>query len=408
MARLSRIEVTRGEPSEADAARAPFVTYYMILVSAIVLAVMGLLMTFSASTVSNIAQGLNPYVQFAKNFMIIVGGVILAIFLSRIPPSRIQQWTLPLFIIGVLAQTMVLFFGLEQGGHTSWVYIPGINQTFQPGEFLKLSFCLFLASVCVNLGKRIFDWKTVALALGVPTAVALAALMLSDDVGTTLVFLAIIIGTLWAAGAPLNWFPKLGLVAAGGLGVLVALNPTRLRRIKEMLPGHGTAPNVLEASQTDHGLWALGSGGLTGLGPGASREKWDYLPEAHTDFILAIIGEEFGLLGTLTVVAAIGILVWGVLRLSRQTNNAFVRIAGNAIACWILAQAFINIGMVTGLTPVIGVPLPLVSHGGSAFLFTAMAVGVLLSFARFELVQTGGTHETARRDPRRLKRRRAK
>lgn len=408
MRRIARIEVSHGEVSEADKARAPFITYYMILVSSMVLVVMGLLMTFSASTVSNIARDLNPYLQFAKNFTIIVGGVVIAILLSRVSPGTIQKFTLPLFIAGVLAQMMVLVFGIEKGGHTSWVYIPGTGFTFQPGEFLKLTVCLFLASVCVNLGERIRDLKSVAIGVGIPSLVALGALMLSDDVGTTLVFLAIIVGVLFAAGAPFNWFPKLGAVAALGLGILVALNPTRLRRVKEIFPGQGTAPNVLEATQTDHGLWALGAGGLTGLGPGASREKWDYLPEAHTDFILAIIGEEFGLLGTLTVVAAIGTLIWGILRLSRQTKDPFVRIGSVAIACWILAQAFINIGMVTGLTPVIGVPLPLVSHGGSAFLFTAMAVGVLLSFSRAEFVKLSSDGKASKRDPRRIKRRRAK
>ena len=136
--------------------------------------------------------------------------------------------------------------------------------------------------------------------------------------------------------------------------------------------------------QTRHGLWGLGTGGLSGVGLGASREKWSYLPEAHNDFIFAIIGEELGLLGTLLVLALFGGLALGMFRIVRRHTDPFVQIATAAVATWILAQALVNIGVVIGLLPVIGVPLPLVSAGGSAMISTLIAIGVLLAFARSE------------------------
>lgn len=381
--RVPRIKFAR---SQSERPYSAVSTYYMILIPALILGVFGILMTFSATTVSYISQDANPYVKFSRSLLIIVAGVVIAVFCALQDAKKWQKWALPGFVIGVAAQLSVLVLGEEEGGHRSWVRIPIVNQIFQPGELLKITTCLFLAAVCVNLGKRISDPKAVLMGVGVPSVIAMGALMLSSDVGTALVFAAIIGGTLWVAGAPGKWFPLLLGGAAVGGTFLVFMNPTRIRRVLEAIPGLGEPKGdaTLAPTQTDHVLWALGSGGLVGLGPGASREKWNYLPEAHTDFILAIVGEEFGLIGTLMVLFTMGVMVWGMLRLTAHANDAYIRVASGGMACWILSQALINIGMVTGLTPVIGVPFPLVSHGGSAFVFTAMAIGVLLSFSRQE------------------------
>ena len=145
---------------------------------------------------------------------------------------------------------------------------------------------------------------------------------------------------------------------------------------------HAKGPNESAPEQIDHSLWALGSGGLTGLGPGASREKWNYLQAAHTDFIFAIVGEEFGLLGTFAVLLCLGLLVWGMFRVARESSELFVVIAASGVGTWIGVQTVINVLSVTGVGPVIGVPLPLVSYGGSSFLFTITSVAVVASFAR--------------------------
>ena len=156
--------------------------------------------------------------------------------------------------------------------------------------------------------------------------------------------------------------------------------------------------------QQQHAKLAFGSGGQEGAGPGMGRMKLYYLREAHTDFILAIVGEEFGLIGTLTLLVLLGLLIYGTLRLASNAKSRFISISAGGVATWLVVQGLINIGTVTGLAPVIGVPFPLVSYGGSSFLFTAMAIGVLLSFARTEagMRRTGRlSPETAGRDPRR-------
>ncbi len=404
--KLPRIRVSRDESKES--AYSPVATYYMILVSALMLALFGVIMTFSATAVHNISADLNPYMAFSRNILIVGFSLVIAFVASRFHPSFWRRWAGWIFAFALLFQAAVVPFGEAQGGNQNWLRIPVINQMIQPSEFLKLATCLVLAKVLANLGRRVDNWKAVMIGAGIPALLAMGAVMLGHDMGTALIFVAIFLGALWMAGAPGKWFLMLG-IAFGGLGAFfVAVSDSRARRVLEMLPGFGTAPDPSAPTQEAQGLWALGSGGLVGLGPGASRAKWNYLQEAETDFILAIVGEEFGLIGTLTLLITLGVLVWGILRLASHTHDSFVRIASGAIAAWLMFQGFINIGTVTGLTPVIGVPFPLVSYGGSAFLFTAMAIGVVLSFAGDEAGLLGRRktrHDTGSRDPRETARR---
>ena len=404
--KLPRIRVARAQSEKTE--YSPVATYYMILVSALLLAVFGIVMTFSATAVHNISANVNPYMAFTRNVVIVVFSLMVAFVASRIRPKFWEQWAWAIFIFALLFQVSVVPFGAAQGGNQNWVRIPVVNQMIQPSEFLKLATALVLARVLARLGTRITNLKDVAVAAGIPSALALVAVMLGQDMGTALVFVAIIAGSLWMAGVPIRWFVGLGIAFGGAAAFFVAINPSRARRVLEMLPGMGSVPDPSAPTQMAQGLWALGSGGLVGLGPGASRAKWNYLQEAETDFILAIVGEEFGLIGTLTLITMLGVLVWGVIRLSAHASTAFIRVASGGIAAWLIFQGFVNIGTVTGLTPVIGVPFPLVSYGGSAFLFTAMAIGVLLSFAGFDAGLLGRrrrVHETGKQDPRVLPKR---
>lgn len=387
----------------------PATTYYMILISAVLLGGFGLLMTFSATAVSNIAAEQNPYLSFVRSFLIIAGSALIAA-VAAIMPGELWKKLAPLiFVTSVLLQLAVIPFGLEGGGNQNWLPIPGTNQVFQPSEFLKLGTCLFLAMVLSNLGTAVTEWKRVLLAAGLPSVIAIGAVMTGHDMGTALIFVAIALGALWIAGIPGKWYGPIILFVFSGAAALVAIMPSRITRIRDAIPGMKADPNPSAPTQSDHGLWALGSGGLLGVGPGASREKWNYLQEADTDFILAIVGEEFGLLGSLTLLIALGVLVWGTLRLASHSKTAFVRIASGSVACWLIFQGIVNIGTVTGLLPVIGVPFPLVSHGGSAYLFTALSIGILLSFARTDAGMKWRTKldpETGGRDPREVPARR--
>lgn len=387
----------------------PTTTYYMILVSALILGGFGLLMTFSASAVTNIAAERNPYSSFLRSLMIILASAGVAAVATMMKGTLWRRLAPLIYVTSVVLQLLVIPFGTAQGGNQNWIRIPVVNQMFQPSEFLKLGTCLFLAMVLSNLGSAVREWKRVLVAVGIPSLISIGAVMGGQDMGTALIFVAIALGAMWMAGVPGKWFPIIGLIMAGGATALVAMSSSRVRRVLDVLPGIRPDPDPSNPTQPDHGLWALGSGGLLGVGPGASREKWNYLQEADTDFILAIVGEEFGLIGTLILLIALGVLVWGTLRLAAHTEDAFVRVAAGSIACWIMFQGLLNIGTVTGLAPVIGVPFPLVSHGGSAYLFTALSIGVLLSFARTD----AGIHrrtrmdaETGGRDPRQPPKRR--
>lgn len=406
---VPQVRFGSGEDSPSDPS--PVVTYYLIIVPAVVLVVFGLLMGFSASAVTNIAKGANPYLAFLRPLGIIVMGVILAA-IAQMVPERLWWWISGWVLLAGLAfQALVLTpLGATEGGNTNWVHIPGVPVLIQPSEFLKLTLALFLGRTLTRRTAEIRNWRQMLVTVGAPVLVCLLFVMFGHDLGTAIVMAACALGAMWVAGLPGKWFAVMGFTALPILVYLVFQNPTRLARVLQVIPGMGTPTSTSEPTQTDHALWALGAGGWTGLGPGASREKWNYLPAAHTDFILAIIGEELGLLGTCAVLLCLGLLVWGMVRVCQNHSSPYARVVTGAIACWIGVQGLINVMSVTGLGPVIGVPLPLVSYGGSSLLFTALAVGVVASFARSDagMRMWGRPDESsAGRDPRRTPRRRS-
>ena len=378
---IPRIEVGRG--GDSHHARSPVATYYLVVVPALVLAVFGLMMGFSSQAVTNIAAGENPYIAFLRPLGIIVFSLVIAFIVHLIPTWVFRRSAIALFLIALGMQVLVITpLGRSEGGNVNWVHIPGVPFLVQPSEFLKLALVLVIARAIDREGTRINDWKQIGVIAGLPIVVALGDVMLGHDMGTAMIVAAAAVGAVWMSGIPGKWFFVLGTLSLPALAFLVASNPTRMKRIEAILPWNTVERDISAPEQIDHSLWAFGSGGLMGLGPGASREKWNYLQAAHTDFILAIIGEEFGLLGTLAVLIAIGMLVWGMVRVCQDATDPFVVIATGGVATWIGVQAVVNVLSVTGIGPVIGVPLPLVSYGGSSFLFTAVAVGVVASFAR--------------------------
>ena len=210
-----------------------------------------------------------------------------------------------------------------------------------------------------------------------------AALVVGQhDLGTALVLFALIGGMLWVAGLPAK---QMSAVVAGIFVVLVlfvATAPHRVARLFNFTNPQADPDNA--GFQAIHGMMALARGGFWGVGLGGSRQKWGSLPEAHTDFILAVIGEELGLLGTLVVLVLFIVLAFAGIRIASRTNDPFVRYTAAGITIWIMSQAVINIGMVLGLLPVIGIPLPLISYGGSSLLVSLVAMGVLLNCAKTE------------------------
>jgi cell division protein FtsW len=279
----------------------------------------------------------------------------------------------------VAALVLVIVAGHTVNGNQNWVRIAGL--TLQPSEAVKLSLVVWVAAV-LERKRPLFGQPVHAVVPVIPVAGLLLLLVLAGhDLGTALVLMGLVAALMFTAGVPLRVFVTSGTLAALAIAVLVASSPNRMNRLAVWSGGDAGDPQGTRW-QPLHALWALASGGWWGLGLGESRQKWFWLPEAHNDFIFAIIGEELGLVGTLAVLALFALLAIGLFRLVLAADDVFVKIATGGVLAWVLGQALINIGAVVGLLPVIGVPLPLVSSGGSALVTTLIALGMVLGFAR--------------------------
>jgi cell division protein FtsW len=360
----------------------PLASYYLVLGSAGLLVVLGLVMVLSSSDVSSYTQSGNPYALFEKQLMWLVVGLPLAVVAARLPLRHVRRLGYPLLLVAGLGLLAVLVpgVGVSAYGATRWIGVGSL--TVQPSEIAKLALVVWGADLLVRKRRLLSQWKHLLVPL-LPLGLLFAALVMAEpDMGTTIVLLLIVFALLWIGGAPGRLF---GMLATGVLllGVFVAVaEPYRLARLTSFL--HPFKDSQVGGYQAVQGIYALSAGGWWGKGLGSSAEKWGYLPNAHTDFIFAIIGEELGLLGTLLVIALFATLGFAGVRIAQRTTDPFVRLASAAITVWLVGQAVVNMGAVVGVLPITGIPLPFISFGGSALLPTLVAVGLLASFARTE------------------------
>jgi cell division protein FtsW len=361
----------------------PTTSYHLVLGASGLLLVLGLLMVLSASSVSSLKEYDSSYAIFVKQAMWVVAGIPLAWVASRLPLRLVRAlvWPALLVSIALIALTYVPTFGVAVNGNRNWLSFGG-PFLIQPSEVAKLALVLWFADVYARKGKLLHQWRHLTVPL-LPMSLLVVGLVVGQgDLGTALVLFAIVLGMLWVVGAPARLFAGTFLVVGAIAFVLASSERERVTRLTSFLDP--VAQYSGAGWQASHGFFALATGGLWGRGIGASNQKWGGLPEAHTDYIFAIIGEEFGLFGTLVVLTLFATLAFAGIRISARTDDAFVRYASAGIVIWLLSQALINIGMVLGLLPVIGIPLPLISYGGSALVPTLVALGLLLSFARTE------------------------
>lgn len=361
----------------------PLATYYLLLSSSAMLVIFGLVMVLSASSVSSYMKGGSVFSQFTNQLIFAVIGFVAAVIFSRLPTSFLKRTAFLVFLVAVVLQAAVMIpgVGVEVLGNRNWIQLPGFR--LQPSEIGKIALILVVALILNNRRSQLYDFKKSVLPTVLYAGLLAALVMAGHDLGTTMVLGVIYLGMLWAAGAKASWFAWLGLGIAVLLPVAVMTSGNRTSRIDAWLGGCDNI-EVAACYQKIHGMYALADGGLWGVGPGASREKWGWLPEAHNDFIFAIIGEELGLPGTLAILALYLVFAYACYRLIAQSDDMFVRVATAGIMMWVCFQAVVNIGSVLGLLPIVGVPLPLVSAGGSALVMTLVGVGILLSFARRE------------------------
>lgn len=364
--------------------RSPVAPYYLVLLSASMLTGLGLVMVLSASGPGSYAKSGNSYAVFLDQALYASIGVVLAVVASRVPVRWWPRLALPGMVAALALQALV-FTSLGVGefqGNNNWISVGG--RTLQPSEFGKIALVVFGAAVLAAKRRVIHKIGHATIPFVLPVGLVLVALVLQgNDLGTGMIMLAIMVGMLWAAGLPAKWFVGVGAVAVAGVAFLASGSANRMQRIQIWLSDICDSPHAATGCyQKVHAEYALADGGWWGLGLGASREKWGILPEPHNDFILAIIGEELGLGGTLSVLALFAVLAYACFRIVGEADDTFTRLAATGVMIWLLSQAMINIGSVIGMLPIIGVPLPLVSSGGSALVSALVGVGLLLSLAR--------------------------
>ncbi|MHB1472419.1 MAG: putative lipid II flippase FtsW [Dermatophilaceae bacterium] len=362
----------------------PVTTYYLLLSATAMLVVIGLVMVLSSSSVTSYSINKSSYTVFLSQLQAAAIGVSCAFVATRVRLVTWKRVAVPMLAASMFLQALVFVpgLGVSVNGNRNWLLIAG--QQVQPSEFAKVALVLFGAAVLTKKRRKLGEFMHAMVPLVFPAGALLLLLVLAGkDLGTGLVLLAIIGGLLFAAGVPARVFLVAGTLFAALAAVLVVTSANRMGRIKDWIGGGCVDPHG-SCWQTTHGQYALADGGWWGVGLGASREKWQWLPAAHNDFIFAIIGEELGLPGTLVIIGLFGLLAFACYRLVLRSGDFFVRVATAGVMVWILGQAMINIGAVIGLLPVIGVPLPLVSSGGSALVATLFGLGMLLSFARNE------------------------
>jgi len=360
----------------------PVTTYYLLVCVTVALVVFGLIMVLSASAIVSIDETKSAYSIFLSQAVFAVIGTLALVVASRFPVAMWKRLALPILVIAFVLQLLVLTpMGTAVGGNRNWIRIGPVS--VQPSELIKVGLVLTGALILAAKRKHLQTFSHVLVPYLVPVAaMSIGVVVLGHDLGTVMILGAIVAGVLFAAGIPLRWFAFAGIPFAAMAIAFVITSPNRLGRFDVWL---GRDTNEFGAArQPIHGRYALADGGWFGLGLGASREKWGLLSEPHNDFIFAIIGEELGLPGTIAILLLFAGLALACYRLVTRTSDHFVRIATAGIMTWLLIQALINIGAVIGLLPVIGVPLPLVSSGGSSLITSMFALGILLSFARAE------------------------
>lgn len=340
----------------------------------------GLMMVLSASSVLALREYGGSWLFFQRQAIWVVLGAIGLGIASRVDYQRWRRTAVPLLCLSfvLLALVLVPGVGRTSGGSTRWIGVGMIR--VQPSELAKLALLLFVADLAVRRCDQMADRRAVLRPVGMVTVGLGGLVMLQPDMGTTSLLVLVALVVVFVAGARLRALALAGAGIGAGALMLAWIEPYRWDRMFAFLNPWSDLGNT--GYQVAQSMVALGTGHFTGTGLGASRAKWGFLPNAHTDFIFAIIGEELGLLGTLLVVALFTAFAFLGVRVAIEAPDRFGTLVAAGITAWIVGQAVVNMGAVTGSMPVTGVPLPFVSFGGSSLVVAMVAVGILMNIAR--------------------------
>ena len=351
----------------------------IIIVTAILVA-LGLIMVLSASSPSSLSESGDSYKYFRKQLLATLGGVVVLFFLYKIDYNvwRKLKWVIYVGAVGLLFLVGVM--GLSAGGATRWINIAGFN--FQPSEVSKVAFILFFAAILTDLkeDKLINKWNGFVIPMVLLILPVVAIFIVQNHFSATLIIVAITVVQMFVAGVSLKWFLLVGL---GGVGAIVGLmfgTSFRSTRIQTWLNPFSDPTG--EGWQIIQSLYAIGSGGLFGVGLGESKQKYLYLPEPQNDFIFSVLAEELGFFGCIAVIILFVILIWRGIVVAMNAKDTYGCLIAIGIVALIGLQALINIAVVTGTIPVTGMPLPFFSYGGTAILTNLAAIGLLLNISK--------------------------
>jgi cell division protein FtsW len=358
----------------------PLTTYYLLMGASVLLLTIGLIMVLSASSVYSFELTGDSYTVVKRQLLWVLIGVPGALLASRVSLRWVRRLAYPAFSISLVLLLITAKFGVEINGNTNWLALGPLQ--IQPSEIAKLSIIIWAAHIYANKDRRLGNLHQIMVPVVPGMLLATGLVIVGKDLGTALIFFAILLGMLWVVGAPARFFVLSFSVISVAVFALATADSERFERITTFVDPFKDFHDT--GWQPAHGLFAMASGGVFGEGIGASQQKWGALPEAHTDFIFAVLGEELGLVGTLLVIGLFLSIAYAALRIAREANDPFVRYTSFGIVVWLIGQMMINVGMVLALLPVIGIPLPLVSYGGSSLLPTLAALGLLVGFARRE------------------------
>ena len=343
------------------------------------LVVFGLVMVLSSSSIDSLVANRDAFYVFSRQSLYAVVGLLAMLFISSLKLAIIQKLVKAAVVFGFALQLSVPFIGITVNGNTNWISIAGF--TLQPAEFLKVALIMYMAWFVSNREQELDDPKRVLLPVLIVGGAGLALVMLGRDLGTAIIIALIVFGTLAIIGAPLLPLMQV-FVGVAVAGVFAALSsPSRMARINAWLNPDAASSDAFNW-QYEHGTWALAAGGVFGVGLGNSKMKWSWIPEVENDFIFAVIGEELGFVGALVVIGLFALLISSLIGIMNRSESIFGRVLIVGVIVWIVAQSAVNISVVLGVLPVLGVPLPLISAGGSSLIATLGAIGLVLAIEK--------------------------
>jgi cell division protein FtsW len=355
------------------------VLFIVLLAATGAILVFGLVMMLSSSSIDSIQQSGSPLTLFFRQVLLALLGVVGLFSFSLFPRVWYNALSVALPVIFLGMQFFAAFFGRVIGGNRQWIQIGPVQ--FQPSELLKLGLIMFLALFMAGRLQFIYEPRFFLGPIVFALVLAVAAILAGSDLGTSIVVALIVLAMLWIAGLPLGQLGMTALVLGAGAAIFATFG-NRSDRISAWLHQDYSNDTGTYAWQATHGVWALANGHIFGAGLGMSSLKWSWLPESSNDYIFAIIAEELGLVGALFTIGLFVTLIICIFKIAIRSLDTFDRFVCFGIGFWFLIQSFINISVVLGLLPVLGVPLPLVSQGGSAMVAGLTAIGVVLGVER--------------------------